>query len=88
MRPCLQCGVILRFDQDPYLVISNEGRLFWIVDAYTSTDQYPYSARLRGVGNYIRNSVKGVVDAYHGHSCKSRRFHCIVGERRFSSWFS
>lgn len=56
----------LRFDQDPYLVISKEGRLFWMVDAYTVTDQYPYSASLRGVGNYIRNSVKAVVDAYHG----------------------
>jgi len=56
----------LRFDQDPYLVISEEGRLFWMVDAYTSTDRYPFSAQLRGVGNYIRNSVKAVVDAYHG----------------------
>jgi uncharacterized protein len=56
----------LRFDQDPYLVISQEGRLFWIIDAYTATDRYPFSQGLRGMGNYIRNSVKVVVDAYHG----------------------
>ncbi|MBI4376720.1 MAG: UPF0182 family protein, partial [Elusimicrobia bacterium] len=56
----------LRYDQDAYLVVSQEGRLFWIVDAYTATDDYPYSERIRGVGNYIRNSVKAVVDAYNG----------------------
>jgi uncharacterized protein len=56
----------LRFDEDPYLVI-HEGRLFWIADAYTVSDRYPYSERINGV-NYIRNSVKAVVDAYHGHT--------------------
>ncbi len=56
----------LRYDQDPYMVISEEGKLYWIVDAYTTTDSYPYSERVRGVGNYIRNSVKAVVDAYNG----------------------
>ena len=55
----------LRFDPDPYLVIS-EGRLFWICDAYTVSDRYPYSQPAGGI-NYIRNSVKAVVDAYHGH---------------------
>jgi uncharacterized membrane protein (UPF0182 family) len=55
----------LRFDSDPYIVIS-EGRLFWIADAYTVSDRYPYSQPLgRGI-NYIRNSVKAVLDAYHG----------------------
>ena len=55
----------LEFEQDPYLVVS-EGRLYWIQDAYTLTGQYPYStAAARGL-NYIRNSVKAVVDAYHG----------------------
>ena len=54
----------LRFDQDPYLVIS-EGRLFWIADAYTVSNRYPYSQPIGGI-NYIRNSVKAVVDAYHG----------------------
>lgn len=56
----------LVLDQDPYLVIS-EGRLFWIQDAYTVSDRYPYSKAMLGDdGNYIRNSVKMVVDAYNG----------------------
>jgi uncharacterized membrane protein (UPF0182 family) len=54
----------LSFDRDPYMVIS-EGRLFWIADAYTATNRYPYSQRYGGI-NYIRNSVKAVVDAYEG----------------------
>jgi hypothetical protein len=58
----------LLFDKDPYLVIS-EGRLFWIADAYTHSDLYPYSEPIRNGNlelNYIRNSVKAVVDAYDG----------------------
>ena len=56
----------LFYDSDPYLVIS-EGRLFWIMDAYTTSNMYPYSTRTgRTQLNYIRNSVKVVVDAYHG----------------------
>jgi uncharacterized protein len=54
------------FDRDPYLVITDEGRLVWMVDGYTTTDRYPYSEPVRGIGNYIRNSVKVTVDAYHG----------------------
>jgi uncharacterized membrane protein (UPF0182 family) len=54
----------LRFDSDPYMVI-HEGRLFWIADGYTVSDRYPYSQTVNGV-NYIRNSVKAVIDAYHG----------------------
>lgn len=56
----------LRYDQDPYIVITDEGRLVWILDGYTTTDRMPYSAPLRGVGNYIRNSVKVTIDAYDG----------------------
>ncbi|MBZ0170647.1 hypothetical protein MELA_01414 [Candidatus Methylomirabilis lanthanidiphila] len=56
----------LTFDRDAYLVIARDGRLFWIIDAYTTSDMYPYSEPIRGVGNYIRNSVKAVVDAYNG----------------------
>lgn len=56
----------LRYDADPYMVISPEGRLFWIMDAYTVSSMYPYSQPVRGVGNYIRNSVKVVIDAYNG----------------------
>lgn len=55
----------LIFDRDPYMVIA-DGRLFWIMDAYTVTGQYPYSTRTEGGINYIRNSVKAVIDAYHG----------------------
>jgi uncharacterized membrane protein (UPF0182 family) len=55
----------LRYDDDPYMVVS-EGRLFWIRDAYTTTDQYPYSTPAVGDVNYIRNSVKVVIDAYNG----------------------
>jgi uncharacterized membrane protein (UPF0182 family) len=55
----------LTLDQDPYLVIM-DGRLFWIQDAYTGTDSYPYSQPLRNGINYLRNSVKVVIDAYDG----------------------
>lgn len=58
----------LRYDQDPYLVITDEGRLVWILDGYTTTDRMPYAMPLRGVGNYIRNSVKVTVDAYDGRT--------------------
>lgn len=54
----------LGLDEDPYLVI-DDGRLFWIIDAYTVSGNYPYSERY-GSLNYIRNSVKIVVDAYDG----------------------
>ena len=55
----------LMYDRDPYMVIS-EGRLFWIIDAYTVTDNYPYSTQAMRTINYIRNSVKIVIDAYNG----------------------
>lgn len=60
----------LRYDRDPYAVI-HDGKLVWIIDAYTHTHQYPYSISMKGIiqrdwGNYIRNSVKVVVDAYDG----------------------
>ena len=57
----------LRYDADPYLVVS-EGRLFWIQDAYTVSDRYPYSAPATPGVNYIRNSVKIVIDVYHGRT--------------------
>jgi uncharacterized membrane protein (UPF0182 family) len=55
----------LKLDNDPYLVII-DGRLFWIQDAYTTTDRYPYSEPMASDLNYIRNSVKAVIDAYEG----------------------
>ncbi|MCE5283970.1 MAG: UPF0182 family protein [Deltaproteobacteria bacterium] len=55
-----------RLDHDPYLVVSPEGRLVWFVDGYTTTDRFPYSEPTPQVGNYIRNTIKAVVDAYDG----------------------
>ncbi len=54
----------LTLDPDPYMVIA-DGRLWWIQDAYTTTSRYPYSTP-QGDLNYMRNSVKIVVDAYNG----------------------
>ncbi len=55
----------LTMDADPYIVVLDE-RLVWIVDCYTTSSRYPYSEpHARGI-NYIRNSVKAVVDAYNG----------------------
>ena len=56
----------LSFDSSPYLVIADDGSLQWIVDAYTTSDEYPYSDPTEGVGNYIRNSVKITINAYSG----------------------
>ncbi|QEL24254.1 UPF0182 family protein [Bosea sp. F3-2] len=56
----------LRLDHDPYLVISN-GRMFWMQDAYTTSSYFPYAQPAQDIDlNYIRNSVKVVVDAYNG----------------------
>ncbi len=55
----------LTYDPDPYIVISG-GKLYWILDGYTQSDRYPYSQPYRDDFNYIRNSVKVVVDAYNG----------------------
>jgi uncharacterized protein len=55
----------LTFDSDPYLVLRDDGSLSWLWDAYTSTDRFPYSEPHDSV-NYIRNSVKVVIDAYNG----------------------
>ncbi|MBF8267171.1 MAG: putative glutamate--cysteine ligase/putative amino acid ligase [Dehalococcoidia bacterium] len=55
----------LRLDNDPYLVVA-DGKLWWIQDAYTVTNHYPYSDPYRNDFNYIRNSVKAVINAYDG----------------------
>ncbi len=57
----------LKMDEDPYPVLDDAGKLWWIQDAYTVTDGYPYSTRSEAGFNYIRNSVKAVIDAYNGH---------------------
>lgn len=56
----------LMFDSDPYMVISDDGRLFWICDGYTVSSRFPYSQQMGRRINYIRNSVKITVDAYDG----------------------
>ncbi|MBM3814735.1 MAG: UPF0182 family protein [Acidimicrobiia bacterium] len=58
------------WDDDPYLVLTDEGHLVWTVDGYTTSTAHPYSQRFgaqeTGQLNYIRNSVKATVDAYNG----------------------
>jgi uncharacterized protein len=67
----------LHFDGDPYIAATG-GRLFWICDAYTVTDRYPYSRPAGDAGfNYIRNSVKVTIDAYSGEMC----FYSIAPEK-------
>jgi hypothetical protein len=59
----------LTFDKDPYIVVGDDGRLSWVMDGFTSSDTYPYSSHYSLDGdsiNYMRNSVKAVVDAYDG----------------------
>ena len=59
----------LTFENDPYIVIGEDGRLSWILDAFTTSDRYPYSSHYdvgNGELNYLRNSVKIVIDAYNG----------------------
>ena len=59
----------LTYDLDPYVVVGDDGRLSWILDAFTTSDSYPYSSHY-ALGNtpinYMRNSVKVVIDAYDG----------------------
>jgi uncharacterized membrane protein (UPF0182 family) len=56
----------LSFDHDPYMVIAADGTLKWMLDGYTTSDRYPYSQRLPDGTDYMRNSVKVVIDAYDG----------------------
>jgi len=59
----------LAYDPDPYIVLDDDGRLSWIMDAYTVSDSYPYSSHYHlgnDLINYMRNSVKVVIDAYDG----------------------
>jgi uncharacterized membrane protein (UPF0182 family) len=59
----------LTYDPDPYVVVGDDGHIYWLMDAYTTSDNYPYARRYAledGRINYIRNSVKIVIDAYTG----------------------
>lgn len=65
----------LMYDEEPYLIISDEGKLYWVIDAYTISNEYPYSQKTRiAYGNetkelnYIRNSVKVIVNAFDGET--------------------
>ena len=62
----------LAWDQDPYLVITDAGRLVWMIDGYTTSDAHPYSRSVDvqdiGSVNYMRNAVKATVDAYDGET--------------------
>ncbi len=60
---------LLTFDADPYIVVGDNGRLSWVMDGFTTSDSYPYSSHYQLNGNpinYMRNSVKAVIDAYDG----------------------
>lgn len=63
----------LIYDEDPYTVVTNEGKIVWVIDAYTVSNKYPYSQYtsiehdgIKEKINYIRNSVKVIIDAYDG----------------------
>ena len=62
----MRVAPFLRYDHDPYMAVV-DGRLVWIVDAYTTSFRFPYSQQYnRSFGNYMRNAVKATVDAYDG----------------------
>jgi uncharacterized protein len=64
-----QIAPFLLFEDDPYIVVARDGKLYWIVDGFTHSDQFPYSTAYQVAGqnlNYLRNSVKAVIDAYEG----------------------
>ena len=63
----------LKYDKEPYMVITDEGNMMWVLDAYTTSNNYPYSQKtiienegIREKINYIRNSVKVLIDPYNG----------------------
>ena len=56
----------LVYDHDPYITLTDRGRLVWILDAYTLSDKYPYSEPFNNRFNYIKNAVKVTIDAYSG----------------------
>jgi uncharacterized membrane protein (UPF0182 family) len=64
-RRAQKIAPFLTYDDDPYLVVDG-GRLYWMLDAYTTTDRYPYASEAAARVSYIRNSAKVVIDAYHG----------------------
>ncbi|MBT3223915.1 MAG: UPF0182 family protein, partial [Proteobacteria bacterium] len=65
MQRVQRLAPFLHYDNDPYMVVDN-GRLSWVIEGYTKTGRFPYGETIRGVGNYMRNSVKIVIDAKDG----------------------
>jgi uncharacterized membrane protein (UPF0182 family) len=66
-----QLAGFLTWDKDPYLINTDDGRLVWMIDGYTTSDQHPYSRSIEidnGRINYIRNAVKATIDAYDGET--------------------
>lgn len=55
----------LQYDNDPYIVVADDGKMYWMLDAYTSTKYFPYSSPVNNI-NYIRNAVKVVIDPVNG----------------------
>jgi uncharacterized membrane protein (UPF0182 family) len=69
LRRVTALAPFLTFDPDPYIVVGEDGRLSWMMDAFTTSDSYPYSTHYHlgnDLINYMRNSVKVVIDAYNG----------------------
>jgi uncharacterized membrane protein (UPF0182 family) len=67
----LELAPFLALDPDPYVVVGEDGRIYWLMDAFTTSDVYPYARRVTFGSeniNYIRNSVKVVIDAYTGQT--------------------
>ncbi len=65
----MELAPFLTYDSDPYIVVGDDGRLSWIMDAFTTSDHYPYASHYplgNDTINYMRNSVKVVIDAYDG----------------------
>ena len=63
----------LKYDENPYMIVTDEGKLYWVLDAYTTSNNYPYSQEtiieyegMKEKINYIRNSVKVIIDPYNG----------------------
>jgi len=69
MERASRIAPFLNYDGDPYIVLGADGHLYWIIDAYTTSSYYPFSTHYQMQNkwvNYMRNSVKVVVDAYNG----------------------
>lgn len=73
----------LQFDRDPYVVVGDDGRLYWLIDAYVVSNRFPYSEPVEGMNgvNYVRNPIKVVISAYDG----AMRFYVVDENEPISS---